>query len=160
MIPPYQIRLATIDDLSTVIHHRCAMFRDMGHGNPQWLDSMAEASRPWFEEKMRAGLYLAWFAMWPEGAVASGTGLLLTEWPPSITDLATDRAMILNVYTEPAHRKHGLAHWLVETTLDWCRDNGIATVTLHASTEGRSLYTSLGFAPTNEMRLHMKRGAA
>jgi len=160
MIAPYQIRLGTRDDLPIVVHHRCAMFRDMGHNDPHWLEEMANASRPWFEQKMAAGLYLSWFAISPDETVAGGTGLLLTEWPPSITDLASDRAMILNVYTEPAHRKRGLARWLVETTLTWCSENGIATVTLHASGDGRPLYTSLGFKPTNEMRLHRKLGPA
>jgi hypothetical protein len=36
--------------------------------------------------------------------------------------------------------------------VDWCRTNGVATVILHASEEGRELYRALGFEPTNEMR--------
>jgi hypothetical protein len=37
----------------------------------------------------------------------------------------------------------------------WCREQGYKTVALHASDEGRPLYESLGFQPTNEMRLHL-----
>ena len=33
-----------------------------------------------------------------------------------------------------------------------CRGNGIESVVLHASGEGRPLYEKLGFTPTNEMR--------
>jgi hypothetical protein len=40
--------------------------------------------------------------------------------------------------------------------LDWCRENGVDTIILHASAEGRSLYESLGFQATNEMRLRLE----
>jgi len=41
------------------------------------------------------------------------------------------------------------------TALSWCRDSGIRSVILHASSDGRPLYDSLGFTPTNEMRLNL-----
>jgi GNAT superfamily N-acetyltransferase len=63
------------------------------------------------------------------------------------------RANILNVYTHPPHRRRGLARELIVTALDWCREHGIRAVILHASRDGRALYESLGFEPTNEMRL-------
>jgi GNAT superfamily N-acetyltransferase len=156
MSPRYSIRLGSPDDLATVIEHRGAIFRDMGHAEPAWLDAMSSAATPWFKEKMRSGQYLAWFMMTADGAIAAGAGLLLTEWPPGITDLNTKRAVIFNVYTVPAHHKQGLARQLVQDMLEWCRENQITTVTLHASNDGRPLYTALGFQPTNEMRLHMK----
>jgi len=37
--------------------------------------------------------------------------------------------------------------------LEWCREAGYKNVSLHASDEGRPLYESMGFVPTNEMRL-------
>jgi len=42
---------------------------------------------------------------------------------------------------------------LMDTALDWCRNNEIRAVILHSSVEGKSLYDTLGFQPTNEMRL-------
>jgi hypothetical protein len=45
---------------------------------------------------------------------------------------------------------------LTKTILDWCRDQGLAAVYLHASKSGRPLYESLGFEPTNEMRLKLR----
>jgi hypothetical protein len=38
----------------------------------------------------------------------------------------------------------------------WCRAQGYAGVSLHATDEGRPLYESMGFAPTNEMRLRLR----
>jgi hypothetical protein len=44
----------------------------------------------------------------------------------------------------------------MEVIINWCRARGDVSVFLHASDEGRSLYTSMGFAPTNEMMLRIK----
>ncbi|MBI3742580.1 MAG: GNAT family N-acetyltransferase, partial [Chloroflexi bacterium] len=54
-------------------------------------------------------------------------------------------------------RRKRLARKLTTTILDWCRANNIRTVILHASDDGRALYESLGFKPTNEMRLEIGR---
>jgi hypothetical protein len=43
----------------------------------------------------------------------------------------------------------------MDEMIGWCRDQRMTTVYLHASDEGRPLYDSLGFTPTNEMRLHL-----
>jgi GNAT superfamily N-acetyltransferase len=59
------------------------------------------------------------------------------------------------VYTHAGFRRRGLARGLMKAALDWCGENGIDTVILHASDSGRSLYESMGFAPTNEMRLRL-----
>jgi GNAT superfamily N-acetyltransferase len=65
------------------------------------------------------------------------------------------RGNLLNVYTVAAFRRRGLARQLMKAVLDWCRENKIDTIILHASPDGRRLYESLGFAPTNEMRIRL-----
>jgi GNAT superfamily N-acetyltransferase len=63
----------------------------------------------------------------------------------------------LNVYTEPAHRRRGLARRLMHEMLGWCRARRVARVVLHASDDGAALYASLGFLrKTNEMSLVLK----
>jgi GNAT superfamily N-acetyltransferase len=63
------------------------------------------------------------------------------------------RAYIANIYTKPDYRSRGIARRIMNTILDWCRAEGVEGVALHASPFGRPLYESLGFEPTNEMRL-------
>jgi GNAT superfamily N-acetyltransferase len=144
------IRPATLEDAAIIAGHRRAMFFDMGHRDG--LDSMTEAFLPWVRAKMSAGEYLAWFAIAEDGSVAAGAGLWLMDWPPHMIGTGSRRGNILNVYTRPDFRRQGLARRLTETAVEWCRANGIGTVILHASDEGRELYQSLGFQPTNEMR--------
>ena len=149
----YSIRLATPEDAATIAGHRHRMFVDMGKYDPRKLEAMANAYRPWLESKMSAGEYLSWLAMASDGSVAAGLGLWLMDWPPHVIGSGLRRGNIINVYTEGAHRRQGLARLLMNAALDWCRANTVDVVILHASKEGRHLYESVGFEPTNEMRL-------
>jgi GNAT superfamily N-acetyltransferase len=147
------IRPATVEDAALIAAQRRAMFFDMGHCNARTLDSMTEAFLPWVRHKMSAGEYLGWFAIADDGGVAAGAGLWLMDWPPHMVGPGSRRGNILNVYTRPEFRRQGLARRLTETAVDWCRANGVRTVILHASNEGRPLYQALGFEASNEMRL-------
>jgi GNAT superfamily N-acetyltransferase len=150
-----EIRRARLDekDMETIVHHRRAMFFDMGRRDERALDEMSEKFRPWLRRKMEAGEYLAWFAVAPDESVAAGAGLWLMDWPPLMTAGGKWRGNILNVYTETAYRRQGLARALMLTVMEWCEKEGIEGAILHASPEGRPLYESLGFEATNEMRL-------
>lgn len=150
------IRPGTLADAETIVAQRRAMFDEIGLGNPKLLDQMCDAFRPWLTSKIKSGHYLAWFAVAPTGAIAAGAGLWLMDWPPLPFGLGAARGNIVNVYTDPAFRRAGLARQLMTTIIDHCRANAIDAVILHSSDFGRPLYESLGFKTTNEMRLFLK----
>jgi ribosomal protein S18 acetylase RimI-like enzyme len=145
-------RAANLNDLDVIVHHRRAMFRDMGYRDEAELDAMAEAFRPWLRRKMEQNEYLAWLAVEEQQTVA-GIGLWLMDWPPHMIGPGSPRGYILNVYTEPDFRRRGIARSLMQLALDWCSARNIRTVVLHSSPAGRALYESLGFRSSNEMRL-------
>jgi GNAT superfamily N-acetyltransferase len=152
----FLIRPGTASDTETVVAHRRAMFSEMGYRDEEALDKMCHAFRPWLERKMQTGEYLAWFAVGADESIAAGLGLWLMDWPPHMIGPGAPRGNILNVYTEPRSRRLGLARLLMETALAWCRHHGIRAVILHASSDGRRLYESLGFKSTNEMRIEIR----
>jgi hypothetical protein len=43
----------------------------------------------------------------------------------------------------------------MDTIIDWCRERKMKLLFLHASKDGWALYESLGFKPSNEMRLEL-----
>jgi GNAT superfamily N-acetyltransferase len=149
------IREATPDDLALIIHQRRSMFIDMGYTNPALLDAMAATSGPFIKNGLQEGFYRGWLVELG-GQVVAGGGLMILGHPSSPRDPSPRRAWILNMYTEPAYRGRGLAKSIVETITAWCREQGFAWVSLHASEAGRHLYENLGFKPTNEMRLELK----
>jgi len=149
------LRRASTADLDTLVEHRRAMFEDMGYTDQAAMRSMSAKFRIWLLAKMNASEYLAWLVGSPHGSVAAGAGLWLMDWPPHMVGQGARRGNILNVYTHPDFRRRGLARQLMKVALDWCGENGVDTIILHASPTGRTLYESMGFSPTNEMRLQL-----
>lgn len=149
----FTIRRASTADLEILVAHRRAMFHDMGYNDDAALNAMSAKFRVWLLRHMNSGDYHAWLISAPDGSVAAGAGLWLMDWPPHMIGQSAQRGNILNVYTNERFRRRGLVRQLMKAALGWCNENGIDTIILHASPSGRNLYESLGFAPSNEMRL-------
>jgi GNAT superfamily N-acetyltransferase len=153
----YRVRPATTADVGVVARHRVGMFRDMGTLSEADVAPLRAASAEYFARVIATGDYLGWLAEL-DGAVIAGAGVLQRALLPRPDHIEGGRdAYVLNVYTEPAHRRRGLARGLMEVVLDWSRAQGHARVTLHASDDGRRLYDTLGFAATTEMVLNLRR---
>jgi len=153
MVRMLRIRTGGIEDLATVLGHRRAMFEEMGFTDAALLDDVTSSAEAYFRPALADGSYRAWLAVTGAGEVAAGGGVLIAPWPGFPGEKQSRRAWILNMYTEPAFRRQGIARRLVETMIAWCREEGFTAVALHASQEGRPLYETIGFRPTNEMRL-------
>jgi ribosomal protein S18 acetylase RimI-like enzyme len=150
-------RIATLDDIGTLVRHRAEMFAEMGKPRDEQFAAMATQCDGWFRTHIANGTYMGFLIAprdEPERVVAGG-GLLLLDWPPTYRDPQPLRGYILNVFVEPAHRRRGLARTATLACLDECRKRGIRLATLHAADAARSLYERLGFASTNEMRLEL-----
>ena len=153
---PYKFRDAGTGDIDTIMRHRRLMFTDMGYPADRFMDDALSASRDMFSAWMADGRFRAWMVETGDGEIVGGGGVLVTPHLPSPRDTNPLRPLIVNVYTAPAHRRRGIARTLMEIMLDWCRERGFGSVTLYASTEGKPLYESAGFIPTNEMRLMLR----
>jgi len=153
--PNLTIRKATMQDCATILHHRRSMFRDMGEGTPEELDQMVKDSAPWLTTALVNGSYQGWLAEDHQRKVIAGGGVLISPWPPRPGDSNPRRAVIFNVYTEPEVRQQGVARELMLLMIGWLREQGFRSVVLHASDAGRHLYETMGFQPTNEMRLRL-----
>jgi GNAT superfamily N-acetyltransferase len=151
-MPGYRIRPATIDDVDVLVHHRVAMFRDMG--TPMDEEAVAREFRRWVTRMLPKGAYRGWVV--EAGAdvsdsggasptVVAGGGICILPWPPGPQNVGDQLAFVYNVYTEPAHRRQGLARKVMETIHAWCREAGIGALALNSSVEGRALYESLGY---------------
>ncbi|HEY8795129.1 MAG TPA: GNAT family N-acetyltransferase [Gemmatimonadaceae bacterium] len=156
--PDFLIRRAVLGDIPALAHHRVSMFRDMGETTELLEGPLTDASAAFFSGAIESGVYVAWLAVprHEPDLVVGGAGVLLRPMLPRPAPAGVVQgreALIANVYTEPAWRRRGLAALLMQHVLDFTRANGIQRVLLHASKDGRPLYESLGFVPTNEMRL-------
>ncbi len=164
-MPGFAIRRATAADASVLARHRAGMFRDMGELPDELRDPVVNASTAYFARAIPEGTYVAWVAQNRDapGEIVGGAGLQLRELlprphPEETRLMRGPQALVLNVFTERSWRRRGVAEALMRELLAWCRDNGVDSVVLHASNEGRPLYEKLGFTATNEMRYGGKGG--
>jgi GNAT superfamily N-acetyltransferase len=144
---PYRIRPATLDDVEAIVHHRLAMFAEMG--TPVEISVVETAFRRWLRDKLPAGTYLAWLVEDAGREVVAGGGATVLPWPPGPRYVGGRLAFVYNVYTEPAHRRRGLARLVMETIHAWCRENGIGLVGLNSSQAGRTLSETMGYQPAS-----------
>jgi GNAT superfamily N-acetyltransferase len=149
------IREASADDIPEILRQRRAMYKDMDYDHAQSLDAMVSLSANYLAKAMADGSFRAWLASDGDRVVAGGA-VVISPWPAHPYDLECRRATILNVYTYPQHRRKGIGRQIMLTMIDWCKREGFARVTLHASPDGHHLYESLGFEESNEMRLKLR----
>ncbi len=153
--PNLEIRVATTNDVPEILRQRRAMYEDMDYRDADALAAMASISAGYLIKALSDGSFRAWLALLANRAVAGGA-VVVSPWPAHPYDLDCRRATILNVYTYPENRRRGIARQIMQRMIDWCRREGFTHVSLHASADGRHLYESLGFEPSNEMRLTLR----
>jgi len=118
------IRRASAEDLTHILHHRLAMFEEMGFRDAAALNRVAAVSREYFTEALRAGAYLGWLAEDADRQVVGGGGIVVADWPGFPGEHHAKRAWILNMYTEPGARRSGVAKRLMQEMIAWCRREG------------------------------------
>ena len=154
----FDIRQATPDDSWLLATQRVAMFRDMGRTVAAIEQPLLQSCDDYFKTAIASGEYVGWvanLAAAPHEAIG-GAGVQFRPLVPRTDStgrfLVTGReGLVLNVYVAPAHRRHGVGRALMETLIAWAPRAGIVRLVLHASPDGRHLYESLGFTPSNEM---------
>ena len=150
----YRIRTATLADIPHIVEHRAQMFREMGI--PAVFDDMAAATESWLRHAIPSKTYLGWIAEAEGGDVAAGGGLIVIPWPPGPMSMDPRCGFIFNVYTQPAHRKQGLARRMMDAMHEHCRGEGIERVVLNASVFGKPLYDAMGYVVANEPMMRFR----
>ena len=125
-------------------------------GIPAAFEDMAAAMGSWLGHAIPSKTYQGWVAATAGGEVAAGGGLIVIPWPPGPLSLDPRCGFIFNVYTQPAHRKQGLARRLMDAIHDHCRAEGIERVVLNASAFGKPLYDAMGYVVTKEPMMRLR----
>src|SRR5262249_4075806 len=131
--------------------------RDMGELPLADVEHFERETTPWIAERMARGEYLGWLVEYELRVVAGGGVLIRDLWPTPRIQHAARSAHVVSIYTEPEHRRRGVARLVMETILGWCAENDIALMTLSAAPDGRALYEQMGF--TSDTRAMRRFGA-
>lgn len=158
----FEIRLAGVSDSALIASHRARMFQEMDLVPAPLFEGYRAQCESRLRAMLETGEYVGWLALPNEscGRIVASAGVQLrsvlphpVEGPGGEISLAEGRhAIILNVFTEPAWRRQGVAKLLIEHIIAWARAERLDRLVLHASDEGRLLYEKMGFVQTSEMR--------
>lgn len=148
----YHIRRARLKDIPILISFREKMFRSISKDS-QGDDKFNRATQRYLETEMKKRQFVAWIAETVEGQTVASAAVSFFTLPPKPWNIKGKYAYISSMFTEPSHRRKGLAHKLLQIALDYAKDKGFKHITLHASNMGEPLYYSVGFQRTNEMRI-------
>jgi len=162
VVDGFHIRPVTLDDVFVVAHHRASMFLDMGVLTPDLVDDLTKRTTVYLRDAVPKGEYVGWLAATAANRdrIVAGAGVQIRRVLPFPRQLASDvvevahgrEAIVLNVYTERAFRRLGLARALMQQVIAWAGSSDVDRLVLHAAPDGQSLYEALGFTPTTEMR--------
>lgn len=154
----FRIRRATAQDADVIAWHRARMFQDMGKVSGDAFEILRAKARKELKRWIDDGHYLGWLATLSSKKselILGGAGVQLQPIlprPVSVSTIGEGRqATIVNVFTEPVWRQHGIASLLIKEIIAWSRKEQLDRLILHASDEGRSVYERLGFVASNEM---------
>ena len=154
----FQLHLATLNDIPTLVIHRRLMFEEMYHLenvviDKVDLDEVDAAYANYLQRSLLSGIAWSWVIRYMDRIPASCV-ISLIDYPPNPGNPTGQMALLHGVYTESAYRRLGLARCICNEALKFCQKRGISRITLNASKAGRSLYESLGFeSVTTQMRL-------
>jgi ribosomal protein S18 acetylase RimI-like enzyme len=158
MSAQFTVRIAEVDDAEVIGYHRARMFQDMEQIPAHLFDAFRIRSTERVRGMLISGEYVGWLAnplAAPDEIVAGAGVQLRTVLPHPAGDdsFAEGRhGLIINVFTEPAWRRQGLAELLLRQIIQWSCEQKLDRLVLHSSKYGRALYERLGFAQTNEMK--------
>jgi GNAT superfamily N-acetyltransferase len=147
------VRPASEADVPDLVRLRRMMFEAMGVNDSAHLDALDAAAEAYFAEAVPGGSFQAWLAVTSTGLAVGAGGVVIDQHPPSPGNLSGQVGTIMNLVTDPHHRRCGIARRIMEVIIKWLAEQGIQWVSLHATGMGRPLYEELGFVESNEMRL-------
>jgi GNAT superfamily N-acetyltransferase len=152
----YTIRRAEPKDIPVIVSFRIKMFQSF-MGDSHEFDKISEFENRHLTAEAEKNQFVAWVAETEAGEIVAASALSFYKLPPKPWNLEGKYGFISSMFTEPNHRRKGLGKKLLQAAVDYARSQGITHITLHASEKGKSLYQSLGFRETNEMRLEVRQ---
>jgi GNAT superfamily N-acetyltransferase len=151
----------TIDQASTIdipelVRLRLAYLKaDFGQLDQEQLVQLHE-ELPSYLDKHLGNDLLAFVARGGLRTIVSCAWLLLVEKPPSPRFPRGHTGILFNVFTDPDHRRQGLARQVMGALIEESYERRLDVIELNATDDGYPLYRSLGFSDDSSTHRAMR----
>lgn len=142
------IRRAGLPEVAILAQLRVRFLRELDLLTRAQEPALIQATEEYLRKALPAGEFVAFVAE-VDGQVVGTGSLLPSQRPPAMDNLSGREGYVLNMWTEPAYRRRGIAAALLREIVAHARNARIGRLRLHATDDGRSLYEQFGFQGRN-----------
>ena len=142
-----EYRMATDRDIGLLVRSRLETLRAVNglEEDYRFSESFVEAGRKYFLEGDQSTVLAL-----DGDRVAGCATMCYLELMPTFSHPTGKRAHLMNVYTDPARRRQGVAARMVSMLIEEAWNRGVTEISLDATESGRPLYRKLGFRDSDE----------
>ncbi len=147
-------RRATIEDLNLLTETRIRVLRAANRLSDNVdMSEVERESYYYYRKALQDGSHIAYLVFDEKRFVGAG-GVSFFQVMPTYHNPSGKKAYIMNMYTDPAYRRRGIALHTLELLVGDARKQGITAISLEATQMGRPLYEKYGFVKMeDEMEL-------
>ncbi|MGK7922878.1 MAG: GNAT family N-acetyltransferase [Trichodesmium sp.] len=156
MLENIKIRTAEAAENSLIAKHFYQMWQDIGVADDSIQSNWLEITQEYIQEARKKLFYQCFIAEVNNKVVGSVSCQIFSGLYPNIfKPESRQRGYIWGVYVEANYRRQGIAKKLMEEAIAYLKSISCTEIMLHASPQGKFLYSHLGFEQTNEMWLEL-----
>ena len=131
----------TEDRIDEFIRLRINQLRE--EGAKEDID-LVPALKDYYNRHMADDTFVSWLAV-EDGKIIGTSGMSFVERPPYFSCPSGKTGILSSMYTDPNHRRRGIAKELLSRVVEEARNYGCGSVQITASDMGVLLYTDFGF---------------
>ena len=142
-----EFRFATAADIELMLQSRLDTLRAVNslEESYRFSEDFQEASRMYFLNGDQDTVLAL-----DEDRVVGCASMCYIRMMPTFSHPTGKRAHLMNVYTDPARRREGIAAKMVSLLIEQAWNKGVTEISLDATEAGKPLYRKLGFRDSHE----------
>ena len=141
----FTYKTATLEDIDILVTTRIEVLRAANTLDDQTdMSEVTVQSRDYYEKALRDGSHTA-ILVYDKDQIVGAGGISYFKVMPTYHNQTGKKAYIMNMYTNPAYRRKGIAYHTLEILVADAKNKGIDAISLEATEMGRPLYEEFGF---------------
>ena len=150
MAKNYKYKKATIADIDELVKTRIIVLRAANKlSNDVDMSLVEKESYEYYKSALETGEHIAYLVYDNENLIGAG-GVSFYQVMPTYHNPTGKKAYIMNMYTNPAYRRKGIAYQTLNLLVADAKNKGIDAISLEATEMGRPLYEKFGFTGMND----------
>ena len=150
MVQKFEYKRATMEDIDELVRTRIIVLRAANKlSDDEDMSVVEEESKAYYGRALETGEHIA-YLVYDNGAFVGAGGVSFYQVMPTYHNPTGKKAYIMNMYTNPAYRRKGIAYHTLEILVADAKNKGIDAISLEATEMGRPLYEKYGFVKMND----------